>query len=353
MPKKSKAVNTAMRYNAILQLIPEWPGRISTSHIIRRLGEDNEKYGVTPRSIQRDLATLSQIFPISSNRDVESRSGDSQTSSKKTGRLKYWFFLKGEPMMQIPIMGQSTALALRLAKEYLTSVMPASALELLERYFKHANQVLAGTKLAKWPTKVKIIHRGPALIPPKIDPRVQSVVYQGILESKKISVTYLRRGGTEPKTYTLNPLGIVSKDGLFYLVATVWNYDDPGQYALHRIKKAELQEDDARVPAGFDLNRYVYEEKEFSYPHSKRKIKFRAHFSSEVGYHLYESRLSEDQSIRQLPSGRLLVTATLDETDELIWWILGFGNNVEVKYPPKLRRAISDILRQSLALYKN
>jgi predicted DNA-binding transcriptional regulator YafY len=243
-------------------------------------------------------------------------------------------------------------LALRLAQEYLTAVMPAPTLELLERYFTHANQVLAGTKLAKWPTKVKIIHRGPALIPPKINPAVQHVVYQGLLESKKISVTYLRRGAKDPKTYTLNPQGIVSKDGLIYLLASVWDYDDVGQYALHRVKKAELLGDPAHIPAGFDLDNYVKNEKEFSYPRSRKKIKLRAIFSHDAGLHLNECRLAEDQTVLELPNEKALVTATVEETEELRWWLLGFGNSVEVRMPLSLRNSLKESLRRAYAQYK-
>jgi hypothetical protein len=40
----------------------------------------------------------------------------------------------------------------------------------------------------------------------------------------------------EPVTYKINPLGIVTKEGMTYLVCTLWDYTDIRQLAVHRIQ---------------------------------------------------------------------------------------------------------------------
>lgn len=47
----------------------------------------------------------------------------------------------------------------------------------------------------------------------------------------------------------------------------------------------------------------------------------KAVFTKEAGEHLYESCLSEDQIIRELPDGRLEVKATVADTAQLEWWL--------------------------------
>jgi len=51
------------------------------------------------------------------------------------------------------------------------------------------------------------------------------------------------------------------------------------------------------------------------------------------GKHLYETPLSDDKSITEIGDGRMMVKATVLNTEELRWWLLGFGRHVEVVSP--------------------
>ena len=55
--------------------------------------------------------------------------------------------------------------------------------------------------------------------------------------------------------------------------------------------------------------------------------------------HLHETPLSEDQIISDDPDtpGWVKVTATVQETEQLYWWLLGFGAQLEVLGPARLR----------------
>ena len=139
------ATETSLRFIAMLQLIPVHPARISVSQLRRKLEE--EEYCVTARTIQRDLEKLSADFPISN--DTE-------------GRTHYWYFTNKTALLEIPAMSAATALTLRLAEDYLATIMPPGTVKLLDSYFRRAREVLVETKIGSWPGKVKIIQRGPA-----------------------------------------------------------------------------------------------------------------------------------------------------------------------------------------------
>jgi hypothetical protein len=55
--------------------------------------------------------------------------------------------------------------------------------------------------------------------------------------------------------------------------------------------------------------------------------KLKVIFTKDADKHLYESKLSEDQVIKELPDGRLEVTATVADTPQLEWWLRGMGQN--------------------------
>ena len=64
-------------------------------------------------------------------------------------------------------------------------MLPPPTLKLLRPYFNHARAVLADTELGAWASKVRIIHRGPDLIPPAVPTGVHDAVYEALLGGKQ------------------------------------------------------------------------------------------------------------------------------------------------------------------------
>jgi len=135
----------------------------------------------------------------------------------------------------------------------------------------------------------------------------------------------------------LNPLGIVLRDGIVYLVATSWNYEDVRHYVLHRMAKSVELETPAKSPPAFRLSAHIKDELRFSYPVRTGKIRLRALFAPDAALHLTESRLAADHRTTEQEDGRVLVEATVADTADLRWWLLGFGGAVEVLAPKALR----------------
>ncbi|MFM8342438.1 MAG: helix-turn-helix transcriptional regulator [Methylomonas sp.] len=53
--------------------------------------------------------------------------------------------------------------------------------------------------------------------------------------------------------------------------------------------------------------------------------------------HLNECKLTENQQITPLDDGNSLFTATVNDTGQLRWWLLGFADQIEVLKPKSLR----------------
>ena len=266
--RKPKSTDTILRLLAILQAIPVYPKTISTTEIRNKIAAQNAEYDVDARTIQRNLELLSDSFPL---------------GSESVGRNNHWFWIREHEFTQIPAMDKATAFAFKLAAENLKALVPPSTLKLLTPYFKHASGVLQQSKLGSWNAKTRIVGADRSMIVPTIKPKVQEVVYDGLLDDKQIEVDYRNKARADSKSLTLNPLGIVLKRGIIYLVATSWDYTDPRHYALHRMHNAKLLKQSAKRPADFDLGVYVEQAKEFSYPVSDDEIKLRALFTKAAG----------------------------------------------------------------------
>lgn len=317
-----KATDTVLRYLATLRCIPVHPHTKNTRHILQELQKIGSDYDVSVRTVQRNLEELSRMFPI---------------SCETQGRANHWYWTDQHTLTQLPSMSAPTAFALRLAADHLESVMPPSTLRVLEPYFNHADTVLEGTALGSWTNKAAIIERGPVLKPPSFSEDVQEAVYTALTGNRKIELAYRSKIKKRAKRIVLNPLGVVVREGVVYLVATSWDYDDIRHYALHRMSKPKLLDEPARETPGFDLASHIWDESQFSYPLSKRKLRLRALFDPVVGAHVTESRLSADHQTTEQEDGRVLVTATVPDTSDLRWWLLSFGSAVEVLEPKSLR----------------
>jgi predicted DNA-binding transcriptional regulator YafY len=72
-----------------------------------------------------------------------------------------------------------------------------------------------------------------------------------------------------------------------------------------------------------------------------------------LAQHLRETRLSKDQCIEPDPNheNQFLLTASVFETWQLTWWILGQGAAIEVLAPQSLRVQIADSLKEAAARY--
>lgn len=321
----------------MLQLLPRYPGSKSVRILKEELAQ--EGFVTTERTIQRDLNTLSEIFPITADEDL---------------KPYRWSWATGAKALEIPSMGANEALTFRLAEAFLKELLPRTTLKYLEPHFQRAREVLKKSTvsgLKDWHKKVRIIPRGQQLLPAKIATKVLDVVYEALLRGHRFSATYHPRDTEYAKEYEVSPLGLVFRHGIIYLVCTLWNYQDIVQLAMHRIGTANLLNEKVKRPKDFDLETYV-SSGAFGYPVTDEKIRLQALFDEKTGWHLYETPLSEDQQLTPKMDGRILVKATVRNTEELRWWLLAFGNNVEVLAPAALRKEIMQALREASSKYK-
>ncbi|MDZ7841711.1 MAG: WYL domain-containing protein [Gammaproteobacteria bacterium] len=327
---------TILRQWSILRSLPVYPRKRTARQIESRLESDG--FVVSKRTIERDLEKLSGLWPISAD---------------QSGRPYGWYWMEDAGVLDIPGMNPPTALAFRLARQYLAPLLPPDTLQHLEPHFDRAAEVLregSPSRLATWPKKVKVIGHGPVLLPPETVPGIHETVLQALLENRRIEARYTPRDSGEERDYVINPLGAVFRQSVVYIVGTLWYYDDILQFALHRFTEARMTEARARRPRGFDLDEYI-QQGAFGYPESDNRIRLKALFDAATAHHLYETPISSDQSLRPREDGRVELTATVLDTEDLRWWLLGFGAGVEVVGPARLRKRMTRTVRAMGALY--
>ena len=327
--------DTTLRYVAMLSLI-ERRRRISAPQIRAKLAERG--FPVTLRTVQRDLERLSTYVPLATD------------GSRPAG----WHWA-ADNVLDIPAMDPPTALSFVLAARHLDHLLPPVSRRRLQPHIERARHVLdaAGSAgVRHWPEKVRVLPRGLPLEPPRIDETVLDTVYEALLAEHRLSVEYRKLGARRAQIYEASPLGIVLRDSVIYLVCTLWEYTDVIQLVAHRIRKVSLLDKPACAPAGFDLDDYI-EQGNFGFPQGgETTLRLQIIVESWLAEHLAETRLAADQVLTPRRDGRVLVEASAPDTAELRWWLLGFGAQLEVLKPVRLRREFRTIAGALYARYR-
>ncbi len=314
--------DTLLRQLTMLRQIPRQPRKVDAGTIHNQLAAMG--YRIHVRSIQRDLIKLSTIVPLIAD------------NAKPQG----WSWRADTAPLDIPALDPQAALTFKLVEGYMAALLPQSTREYLSPWFNAAGRVLEQQtdRLGKWPDKIRVVPRGQPLLPPTIAPEVQSAVYQGLLEERRLTITYQARGTTEAKDYEINPLALVVRDPMVYLVATVKDHDNPLHFLMHRMTGARLLDTPARRPRNFDLDQHI-NSGELGWPQGGT-IRLVADFDRMAAVHLYETPLSHDQVIAEVDVKTLRVKATVVDTMDLRAWLRSFGDEVTVKQPKSLSKVL-------------
>jgi len=252
------------------------------------------------------------------------------------------------------MMDVSTALTLRMAEQYLAHMLPKGCLENLHPYMRRARNLLDefnDTGVGIWHKRVARVSRTQQLMTPQVDAEVLDNIFQATLKAKQISVDYCGIGESEVLNRKLHPLGLVFTDGVIYLVCTVWDYEDVRQFALHRMESAELLDLPARENPMFNLDDYIAANN-FEFPLAKKSIKLKLKTDNWLTGYLEENRLSRDQKIIRGDEGGIIV-ATVQDTLQFQWWLMGLGTHVEVLEPAKLREKFRNLAKNLHDIYEN
>ena len=328
-------MSTLYRHWLILRMIPRRGTGISTVEICSRL-KTEDAIETTLRTVQRDLIELETLFPIVSD------------GRKPSG----WKWQEDAPSFDFPNMDPVTALTFTLAGQYLGKMFPKGMLSALTPYQKTAGQRLKSavdTKLADWPSKVRVMSRSLTTIPPTVSEEIAEKAYTALLEERRFKATYTTVSG-KSKTYEeVNPLGMTLVDGLTYLIASINQHVDPILLLLHRFQAIDLLDKPVTVPEDFDLDEWVQELLTFPVGET---IRLKLRFSHAVDVQrLKESPLSDDQKIKELSDGRFELSASVEDTLQLRWWLNGFGARVEVMEPKALRQEFVKLATEFSQMY--
>jgi predicted DNA-binding transcriptional regulator YafY len=336
MPTQNK--EAMLRTWETLKLIPQrQPGKTARM-LLTELAVRG--YSVSKKTVERDLVTLSTIFPITANEDSK----------------PYQWFWAPDASLDLPGVALTEALSLVLTEETLTGLMHKSLLAPLKGRLDAAKRLLGEARghnaTAGWTDKICAVPRELMLRAPKVDADVLSVVQGALVADRQLEIEYRSLQDTSASWRTVNPRGLLLKGSVMYLLADKKDVGSDSdapvkQYALHRIRAARATVKPVTRSA-FNLKKYV--EKTEHEVGNRHGIRVRLRISADLAKIVREAPLSARQQIRTTGAETILIAAMRD-TPALRRWILGHGAAVEVLAPAALKTAIRAQVLAAAAKY--
>ncbi|MFJ9868796.1 helix-turn-helix transcriptional regulator [Streptomyces sp. NPDC101165] len=177
------------------------------------------------------------------------------------------------------------------------------------------------------------------------------VLQDAVFSDRRLKLRYRHSGEREPRTYTVDPYGLVAKAGVWYLVAD--RRGAPRLFRADRVRSARLLDDPVRRRSGVELAD-VWEV-------LRRHVEERPEHGIDVTVRIRRERLDMFQ---RMAASQL--TELPDDDGESDWvtarltypvlravrQLLAFSDQVEILGPPEARAELLRAVRSVTALYQ-
>jgi predicted DNA-binding transcriptional regulator YafY len=179
-------------------------------------------------------------------------------------------------------------------------------------------------------------------------PTIQEAIWQ----ERRLLMTYARGGGSDPVERLVDPLGLVAKGSVWYLVAAVDG--DTRSYRVSRILGAAVTAEPAVRPDGFDLEAYWQQSAavfKSSLPQYQAVLRVAPDVLPRLGYAGRFARIEHVDPPD--PDGWSEVRMRFQFEHEACEYILSFGDRIMALEPAGLKEKVVEMAARVIAFNTN
>jgi predicted DNA-binding transcriptional regulator YafY len=300
--------------------------RITAHELAKRLE-------VSERTIYRDMEALSTAgIPVSAERGTGGGlvlAEAFRTNLTGLSAMEIQALFLGRPMHVLNDLGLHQASEAALIK--LQAVLPA-----MYRYNAEYVRQRIHVDVAGW--------QRPGEERQAFLPLLQEAIWQ----ERKVSITYQRGDSTVERV--LDPLGLVAKGRIWYLVAAVDG--ETRTYRISRIQQASTLDQPCTRPPNFDLASYWKQSSADFVANIPRYVVSVLMAEHAIARVIHAGRFIQIEQVGQPDAdGRVAARITFEIKDEACGYLLGFGTDIEILEPQELREQMINLAKRLVAFY--
>lgn len=168
---------------------------------------------------------------------------------------------------------------------------------------------------------------------------------------RRLQLHYHSAGERADITTVVEPYRLLFRFPGWYVIGRSSLHDEVRTFKLDRIIEMRVLDASFDVPAGFSLDKHFG--KAWGMIPEGRVHQVELRFEAMVADNVEEVLWHPSQQTTRRPDGRLEFRVEVDGLTEISWWILGYGDQVEVIRPPELRERIRRTIDAMCERYRN
>jgi predicted DNA-binding transcriptional regulator YafY len=167
--------------------------------------------------------------------------------------------------------------------------------------------------------------------------------------SRSVAFTYLDKNGNR-SARTIDPYGFIINAGRVYCVGFDHGRRDKRTFAVDSVSEPHVLAKTFVRPDGFRIEEYVAGSIS-GVLHGSEATAVRVVFAPRVAKAAMAARIVADREIERRDDGFAEITYRVNDLDELVRWVLGWGAQAEIVDPAEARQRIAGLSREVSAKY--
>jgi len=210
-------------------------------------------------------------------------------------------------------------------------------------------QALPGGQRSRITSCGELIADDPAIleIPPERQP-IYATILSALSQRKRLRLWYRERKEGAVATTRLSLYRLARIRSQWSLVGHSSSHHEIRIFVVPWIQRTELTDEPYSIPPRFRLDRFL---RKSGRGRPAPLFEVRLRFTPEVAPALRDTPWQSDQMFRHGPGGGLELFLKIETLDEILPWVLGFGDQVEVLEPEQLRAALRGLAERVVRIH--
>jgi len=183
--------------------------------------------------------------------------------------------------------------------------------------------------------------------------RILATVAEAWVSQRQLKITYRSLVAQRPMERVIEPYYIepAAPGHASYVIGYCHLKDSIRTFKIERIEAAELISATYVIPPDFDANEYLGSSWGIVVDEEVKTVRLRIE-DPEIMTLMSETVWHPSQVLEKQKDGSMIMTMKVSDTYELLSWILGWGEKIEVLSPPEIREAVIETAEAVRELYR-
>ena len=178
--------------------------------------------------------------------------------------------------------------------------------------------------------------------------RTFAQLQEAIAKKRKVNICYSSFLESTVSNVELCPYHLLYNNNAWHVLGRTSLDNSIRTFELNRIRELEITEKCFLIDGDFDVSEYLG--RAWSMVPEGRIYHVKLHFLPQVANNIAEVKWHRTQKVTFNGDGSAIVEFRVDGLNEITWWILGYGDQVQVLTPKALRKRVLEVAKNMIKL---